>query len=290
MEIRVLKYFIAVAEEENITRAAERLNIAQPSLSRQLMQLENELDAKLFERSKKGISLTEEGRILRQYAEEIISLNDKTEQVFSARKRQLGGLISIGCTETLGAETLPQLLKAFTEKSPDINFDVLYGNTDDIKEKVLNGIMDVGLVIEPINHENYNCISIEAPLKWGIIMNKDMPLAKEKYITQEMLSGLPLLVPHTRAQYDWLKKWFRENESHMNIYATYNSISGIIMLAKHGLGYAFAMQTALQYADSRELVFVPLRPERHADAILIWGKNTVPSPAVKRFINFINVF
>ena len=182
MEIRVLKYFLTVAREESITKGAEILHITQPTLSRQLMQLEEELRVQLFIRGKNKIILTDEGMLLRRRAEEIVDLVGRTEKEFDEHDNLIGGEIFIGAGETNAMHTLADLIKEFNKEYPQVKYNLYSGNADDIKERIDKGLIDIGLLTEPVNIEKYDFIRLPNKEAWGVLMQKDSPLAKKEYI------------------------------------------------------------------------------------------------------------
>ena len=179
MEIRVLKYFLTIAREENITRAAEQLHITQPTLSRQIMQLEEELGVRLFQRNRVNVVLTEEGRLLRRRAQEILELADKAEQEIIQNRETVAGEIGIGCGETRNMECLSRLMATFRNKYPDVVFNIYTANADDVKERLENGTLDFGLLMEPVEISRYNFVRMPLQERWSVLMRRDSPLAEK---------------------------------------------------------------------------------------------------------------
>ena len=194
MEIRVLKYFLMVAKEENITRAAHLLYITQPTLSRQLAQLEEELGVKLFKRSNHKILLTEEGKLLQRRAEEILLLTEKTKKELSYDREAVAGEISIGCGEFLSINELAGLLSEFQEKYPNVRFDIYSGTAEAIVYKIEQGILDMGLMFDYVNKEKYKFIRLKQTEEWGILIKKNHSLALNKYIYPDEMKKLPLII------------------------------------------------------------------------------------------------
>ena len=195
MEIRVLKYFLAVAREENITKAAEVLHITQPTLSRQLMQLEDELGAQLYIRGKNKITLTEEGMLLRRRAEEIVDLADKTEREFLQREDLIAGEIYIGAGETYAMRQVAKMMKEFSIQYPQVQYHLFSGQADDIKERIDKGLIDFGLLTEPVDIEKYDFARLNYKDRWGIIVPNDSVLASKEHVTPQDLINQPLLIP-----------------------------------------------------------------------------------------------
>lgn len=178
MELRVLKYFLMVAREENITKAAIRLHMTQPTLSRQLIQLEGELGVKLFHRSKHSIILTEEGLLLKRRAQEILSLVEKTKEEFIQNEEELAGEIAIGCGETQNMSYLSEKMYQFRKQYPLVSFQIYSADADDIKERIEQGILDIGLLMEPVDISKYDFVRMPEKEQWGILTTKDRPKVK----------------------------------------------------------------------------------------------------------------
>ncbi|WP_069999600.1 LysR family transcriptional regulator [Cellulosilyticum sp. I15G10I2] len=291
MEIRVLKYFLITAREENITRAAEFLHMTQPTLSRQLMQLEEELGVTLFVRGKRRISLTEEGMLLRQRAEEIITLVQKTEREFIERLEVCTGTVSIGCTETMAAAVLPDLMREFTLQFPQIRYELFCGNTDDVKERLDNGILDIGIIREPINFEKYDYIQIPHIDHWGILLPGNDPLTDNAVVSLQQVALKPLLLPSRPALLEEIADWFRCADANIHILATYNTLSTAIMLTQNGVGFAVCPEIALRIANNSLVTFRPFTPQYNTRGFVIWKKQQIFTTAAARFLQFIkNVY
>ena len=195
MELRVLRYFLTVADEGNITRAADILHVTQPTLSRQMMELEDEMGTPLLIRGKRSVTLTDEGFLFRQQAETIVELADKLEHTFTDRKDIICGTIRIGATEALGGRTLAVYMKEFREKYPNVQFDLYNGMADNIKEMIEHGLLDLGLVMEPIDTAKFEYVRLPQKETWGIFIRKDHELAGKETITVEDIKRYPLIMP-----------------------------------------------------------------------------------------------
>mgnify|MGYP005930834451 FL=1 len=217
MEFRVLKYFLTVVREENITKAANVLHITQPTLSRQLAQLEEDIGVKLFNRGTRKISLTNEGMLLRRRAEEIISLVDKTEQELNEQDEMLDGVISLGCGELSSVSTLADILAGFKKKHPLIVYDLYTANADEIKEKIDKGLIDIGLLLEPVNIEKYEYIRLQTKEVWGAVMRADDELAKQEFVTAEQLSKRQIILARRPKAKNELAHWFGKYYDKLNI-------------------------------------------------------------------------
>lgn len=180
MELRVLQYFLTVAREENITKAAGLLHITQPTLSRQLMQMEEELGVRLFHRGKHNILLTEEGMLLRRRAQEIIDLAEKTQKELRHEEEAISGEIAIGCGETQNMKPLSEMIASFQNEYPDVSFEIYTAIADDVKERLENGLLDMGLLLEPVEVGRYNYVKMPLRENWQVLMRKDSALAEKK--------------------------------------------------------------------------------------------------------------
>ncbi|MCD7954304.1 MAG: LysR family transcriptional regulator [Lachnospiraceae bacterium] len=282
MELRVLRYYLTVAREENITRAAEILHITQPTLSRQMAELEEELDTRLFERSNRRISLTEAGMLLRRRAEELVTLADKTEQEFKTGGEELTGLISIGSGVTAAvSEALPELLETYSQKHSQVRFELHTGTAAVIKDQLDKGLLDIGILMEPIEVEKYDFLRLPQKDVWGILMPEDDPLAEKSVITPGDLQSLPLIVNWRIVERE-AKAWFGGSTEHLNVFCSYDLIDNAALLVERHLGYAFVIEAVAK--NRQGLAFRPLSPEISNTSVLVWKKYQPASLAVQKFI------
>ena len=286
MEFRLLKYFLMVAREENITKADNLLHITQPTLSRQLIQLEEELGVTLFQRSKHRIILTEDGMLLRRRANEIISLMEKTQQELTKECDDLVGEISIGCGETQNMSYLSQKIKEFHRVHPLVKFHIHSTTADEIKERIENGLLDMGLVTEPVDISKYNFFRLPQKEQWGILVHEKHRLAQKTFITPDDLINEPLIIAKRTAVQNELINWFNNSSEKLNIVATYNLILNAANMVKHQIGVALCFNLNFDnlYQDLR---FIPLFPEIKTGAVLIWKKNHISSQTMSHFIQSI---
>ena len=287
MENRVLKYFLIVAREQNITKAAEILHVSQPALSRQLMQLEEELGAKLFIRGKRNITLTDEGLYLRQKAQEIIELTEKTEQEFANGITSLSGVISIGMGETAASSYLADLIYEFREEYPDVRFEIISGNADGTKEQLDKGLLDIGILLEPTDFSKYEFIRLPVKDTWGAIVPSKCPLCKKEYVTAEDLKDRKIFMSNRAVNHSLFSSWFGEYYNEKNIYLTVNLLYNAAMLVSKGMGCAVTIDGAVQLYNHPELNFRPLYPKIEQTSVLVWKKNQIVSGCVLKFIEFI---
>ena len=284
MEIRVLRYFLAVVREENISKAAQILHITQPTLSRQMSELEEDLGASLFIRGKRKISLTDAGMLLRRRAEEIVALADKTQAEFSVREELLGGCISIGSGEMASSRFLPRLLDSFSRKYPQVQYDIYTGNADSVKERIDQGLIDVALLLEPVEMEKYDFIRLPYREKWGILMRADCPLAQKEGIEARDLVGEPIICTTRAAVQNEIASWFGKYYKELNIFATHNLIGNTAHLVEYGLGVGITIEGSVSIYHNPSLIFKPFVPEFSSTSVLAWKKYQPSSPAVGRFI------
>lgn len=288
MEIRVLKYFLAVAREGSITRAANTLHLTQPTLTRQLQDLEKELGQKLLKRGKYQVTLTQEGMLLKKRAEEIIEMVEKTENEFKSIKDVFAGDIYIGSGETESMKYLAKIIKEIQTDYPDIKFHLYSGNAEDVTEKLDRGLLDFGILIQPIDLSKYEHLPMPEKDTWGVVMRKDSPLAYNQLIQLNDLKDLPLIAsrqmsPKYSAESGFLD-WFGEEFDKLNITATYNLIYNAAILVKAGVGYAVTLDKLANTSLESELCFIPLYPKLESSLDVVWKKNQVFSPAAKLFL------
>ncbi|HIT67075.1 MAG TPA: LysR family transcriptional regulator [Candidatus Merdisoma merdipullorum] len=286
MEIRVLRYFLTVVREESITRAANVLHITQPTLSRQIAQLEEETGARLFDRGTRKISLTSEGMLLRRRAEEILELVDKTEKELSRQDELVEGTVSVGCGDLGAAQILPELFRGFHEKYPAVTFDLYTATADHIKERMDQGMTDIGLLLEPISMEKYDFIRLDGKEQWVVVMHPESPLAKKKGITPQDLRGLPLILPRRLSVQSELAHWFGEEFENLNVLFTSNLPSNSAIMVHHRLAYAIVIQGSLSFWDKEKIVCRPLSPELKASSVLAWKRKQPFGLAAERFIEY----
>lgn len=285
MELRVLKYFLMVAREENITKAAALLHITQPTLSRQLMQLEEELGVKLFHRSKHSIILTEDGMLLKRRAQELVSLSDKTIQELSHKDSVLAGEIAIGCGEARSMSFLSEQIRNFRQLHPQVQFSIYSAIADDITERIEKGILDLGLLMEPVNIGKYEFIRMPQKEQWGILTCKDSELAEKECIHPRDLADVPLLMVKRDLVKNELSSWFGDYYEHLQIAATYNLIINAAAMVKSGVGIALCFDLGAIYDE--ELCFIPLAPALETGSVLVWKKNQTMGEAVAQFIGSV---
>lgn len=286
MDIRILRYFLAVVREESISGAAESLHLTQPTLSRQLMDLEEELGVKLLNRGKKNrrVTLTEEGMLLRRRAEEIVALADKTIEEFDTSNEVVSGDIYIGGGETNAMRLIARIGKKLQADYPLIRYHLYSGNADDVAERLDKGLLDFGLFIGETNMERYNYLRLPVTDTWGLLMRKDSPLAAKESIQAEDLSGIPLIVSRQSMVHNELSGWSGHDFDQLNIVATYNLIYNASLMVDEGFGYALCLDRLVYSADNNNFCFRPLEPKLEAHLNIAWKKYQVFSRAAEKFL------
>lgn len=282
MELRVLRYFLEVAREENITAAAESLHITQPTLSKQLMDLEYELGKKLFIRGKRRITLTEDGMLLRKRASEIIELVEKTETELQKNDELVVGDIYIGAAETDGIKLIAKLCKNLQDKYPNIHYHLFSGNSEDVLEKLDKGLIDFAILFEPSDFKKYNHIKLPVYNNWGLLTKKDNPLAKLEYIKPKDLLNIPLIFSKQALDNNELTGWFGHNVEKLNIVATYNLIYNASFFVEEGFGSALTLDNLV---NNPNLCFKPLEPNLKYNLVMAWKKYQVFSKASQIFLD-----
>ncbi|MBQ6336610.1 MAG: LysR family transcriptional regulator [Ruminococcus sp.] len=283
MEIRILRYFLAVAREENMTKAAQRLHISQPSLSKEMKKLEDELGHKLFIRTNKSTSLNDEGMLLRKRAEDILAMVDKTEEEFSQLDSIVGGEIHIGCAESYLIKHLARDIKSFKEQYPDFTFHIFSGDTEPVVERLDRGLLDLAVIVEPSNLSKYNYLAVPGSDKWGVVMQRGCELAKKDEITFEDLYGLPLFCSEQSIKVDF-PRWCGENMDNLHFAGTFNlSYNGSIFV-KEGLGYLLTFEHLIDTSEGSGLCFRPITPTLETNMYIIWKKYQVFSPIADLFV------
>ncbi|MBS6397601.1 MAG: LysR family transcriptional regulator [Clostridiales bacterium] len=288
MEVRVLRYFLAVVREESITKAAEVLHITQPTLSRQLNQLEEEVGVRLFERGSRKIVLTNEGLLMRRRAEEIMALVDKTEREFAVRDDTVEGTIAVGCGEINAVQLLPRLFRSFSEKYPQVNYDLFTANADQVKEQMEAGILDMGLLLEPISIDKYDFIRLPMKERWVVLMRPDDPLTEKEWVTAQDLENLPIIMARRSQVQNELANWFGARFQNLHILFKSNFPTNSAVMVQHGLGYALVVEGMMKDLwDSTKICSRPLYPELPATCVLAWKRQQPFSRATMKFIEHV---
>ena len=280
MEIRVLRYFLEVAREGSVTRAAQRLHISQPTLSKQLKDLEAELGKKLFTRGSFSVRLTDEGMLLRKRAEDILDMVDKTAEEFRALGELTGGDIRIGCAESRGMRHLGRQVKEMQEEYPGIRVHLYSGNTEDVTERLDKGLLDFGVLAQEVDLSKYNYLKFPEPDTWGVVMEKDSPLAAKETVRVEDLLGLPLICSRQGLTEDY-PRWFGEKMDRLRVAVTLNLAYNGGVFVGEKVGYMVTFDHLVDTGAESGLCFRPLEPPLQTNLYFIWKKYQVFTPAAE---------
>lgn len=290
MEIRVLRYFLTVVREEGINRAAEVLHITQPTLSRQLSQLEEEVGVKLFHRGARKITLTNEGILLRRRAEEILSLVDRTESELIQQDELVEGRIVIGGGELAAMQVLPEIIEDFHKKYPLVIFDIFTGNADLVKEQMEKGLIDIGVLLEPVDIEKFEFIRLKEKERWVVLMRPDDPLAGKETVSARDLENMPLILPRRTNVQNELSNWFGDSFQEKQVLFTSNLATNSALMVQRGLAYSLVIEGSIPFWDKEKIACRPLCPELTANSVLAWKKQQPFSLAATKFIEYMKCF
>lgn len=280
MEIKVLRYFLEVAREENIIKAAKHLHVSQPTLSKQLKELEQELGKKLYVRSNYHIKLTEEGMLLRKRAEEILEMVDKTEKEFQSLEDVDSGDVHIGCAESNGIRHFITVIRSLQNTYPRIRYHFYSSGTEAVNERLDQGLLDFAIIVEEVDVSKYNYLKIPSIDQWGVIMRKDSPLAKKDVIEIKDLINLPLICSR-QAMKKEMMEWFKEKFDQLHIVATYDLLFNASIMVREKLGYAIGFDGLIDTSEHSDLCFRSLHPSLQSPMYIIWKRYQVFTPVAK---------
>ncbi len=286
MEIRTLRYFLAVAREENMTRAAEQLHLTQPTLSKALKALEEELGKKLFTRHSFSIRLTDEGVLLRNRAEDLVSMADKITQEFVTLDDITGGDIYLGLAESYQIRTLARAIKEFRGQYPDLRYHITSGDTEQVTEKLDQGLLDFSVLAEMPDAAKYDSLVFPQADVWGLVFPADDPLAAKKAVTADDLMGLPLFCSEQSWQKD-IPRWCGNRMRDLRLEGSFRLSYNGSMFAREGLGYLLTFDRLIDTSPASGLVFRPLSPKLENRLYLIWKKYQSLSPIAERFLEHV---
>ena len=291
MEVRVLRYFLTVAREGSITAAADFLHLTQPTLSRQLKDLEQALGKKLFIRSSHSTILTDDGMLLRKRAEEIVDMVDKLEAEFRSMEETVSGNVYIGGGETDAMKQIARVVKDLQLSFPNIRYHLYSGNEDDVTERLDKGLLDFGILIQPADVSKYNYVNIPAKDVWGVVMRKDSPLACKDAIQPADLINVPLICSRQAMKQTFSKNeftyWFGDDFDKLNVVATYNLAYNAAIMVEEGIGYAITLDKIVNTSSDSNLCFRPLEPRLESGLNMVWKKHQVFSAAADLFLKEI---
>lgn len=284
MEIRVLRYFLEIARESSMSRAAETLHVSQPTLSKQMKELESELGKKLFHRGSTSVSLTDEGMLLRKRAEDILTMVDKTTSEFRELDNITGGEVHIGCAESHQIKYLAWVIKDFKEAYPRFRYHLTSGNTEQVVERLDRGLIDFAFIVEPPNLERYNHIEIPGTDIWGLAIRKDHPLAEKKEIVFADLTGVDLICSEQGMKFD-IARWCGENADQLNLSGTINLCYNGGIFVEEGLGGMLTFDRLVNTDNDSNLCFRPLSPRLETKMYIIWKKYQVFTPIAELLLD-----
>ena len=287
MEIRVLRYFLEAARQGSISKAAQVLHVTQPTMSRQLKDLEWELGEKLFVRSNYSIRLTHAGELLRERAEDILGIVDKTMMDFrSLEDGGVSGEISIACAESKNISFLGRCIQRLKRDYPKIRYHLYSGDSERALEKLDKGLFDFAVLVENVDLEKYNCLTVHAVDRWGVVMRRDSPLADRDYIVPEDLLGVPILCSRQALAAD-MPKWFGDDISKLNIAATLDLSYNGSVLVREGTGCLLTFDGIIDTSPDAPLCFKPLMPELTTAMHVVWRRNQQFSQASRLFLQVL---
>lgn len=285
MEIRVLEYFLAIAREQNISKAAESLHLSQPTLSRQIQNLEEEIGKQLFIRGRRQITLTDEGMLLRKRAEEILNLVYKTENELNDSLDTISGDIYIGTGETDAIRHIAKTARKIQKEYPDIHYHIISADSEDVLERLDKGLIDFGLIFGEVDHTKYNALTINTTDQWGVLMPKNSPLAKKNAIKAVDLIDKPIIISRQVLKHrDTFFKWFGKDISELDIISTYNLLFNASLMVEEGVGYALCIDHIINTSGESPLCFRPLAPALEENISIVWKKYQVFTKASEYFL------
>lgn len=284
MELRVLQYFLAVAREQSISGAAESLRLSQPTLSRQLKEMEEELGKQLLIRGNRRVTLTEEGMLLRKRAEEIVELVKKAENEISFSENVIAGDITVGAGETDGIRFLIRTADSLQKEYPSVHFHIVSGDKATVLEDLDRGLIDFGLIFGEVDTSKYEHIKAPYNDVWGVLMRRDSQLAEKETISAEDLIDKPLIISRQALQKAEFSDFFRCSPDKLNIAATYNLLFNGSLMVEEGMGYAICFDKIINVSGKSSLCFRPLQPKLEASISIVWKKYQVVTKAAEKFL------
>lgn len=287
MDTRVLKYFLTVAHTNNITRAAKQLHITQPTLSRQIMELEKELDTALFDRDQRHLQLTEAGVLFQQRATTLLQLIDQTKDDLHQQEKELTGAVNLGCAVSTASPFLMRLVAEFQNQYPGVQFNVFDGDGDVLRRQVDEGTADLACLLEPVEAAKYNYLVLPIKEQWGVIMLKDDPLAKRESISKSDLYKLPLILPHRNIIRDEVSDVLKLDQTKLNVKASNNMPCNVLELIRTGHYYAVGIKGVVDVLHDPSLCFIPFSPKKETGHVVVWRRNNVLAPAAEKFLQFV---
>lgn len=288
MDIRTMQYFLAIAQEGSFTKAAERLHMTQPPLSRQMRDLEAELGVALFARGGKGVMLTEEGAHFKERAQEVVDLVGQIESDMASEASNILGEVRIACGESDAVAFLAKAAKGLQRSHPGVTYRLLSGDGDFVADRLDHGAADIGLLVtSSIDSADYGFMKVPAKDTWGVLMAEDAALAKLDRVTPDDLAGEPLLLPYRASMGSDLMSWFKDKRESLNVVATYDLAYNASRFAREGLGYAVALDGIVDASEGSGLAFRPLAPHLDAHLFLVWNRQRRLTRATEAFLEAV---
>ena len=290
MDLKSLRYFLAIVDEGSISAAAESLNLSQPNISRQMTLLEKELGAKLFERGSRRIVLTEEGMLLRRRAVEILQLADTAVTEIGSAGKGVIGTVRIGCGETDAMRVVARAIRRFSEMHPMVRFELHSGNAEDVSDLLERGLVDFGVLIEPTDKTRYDYLSFPTEIRWGALVRRDDPLARFCGVMPSDIAGRKVMVSRQNMAANGISGWMGPDFPEPEVVATYNLLFNASLLVSEGVGIALCLEGIVNTSGDSDLVFVPFEPELRVGMSLVWKKNSVQGRAQRLFLDGLRDF
>lgn len=290
MDLKSLRYFLAIVDEGSISAAAESLNLSQPNISRQMTLLEKELGAKLFERGSRRIVLTEEGMLLRRRAVEILQLADTAVTEIGSAGKGVIGTVRIGCGETDAMRVVARAIRRFSEMHPMVRFELHSGNAEDVSDLLERGLVDFGVLIEPTDKTRYDYLSFPTEIRWGALVRRDDPLARFCGVMPSDIAGRKVIVSRQNMTANGISGWMGPDFPEPEVVATYNLLFNASLLVSEGVGIALCLEGIVNTSGDSDLVFVPFEPELRVGMSLVWKKNSVQGRAQRLFLDGLRDF
>ena len=290
MDLKSLRYFLAIVDEGSISAAAESLNLSQPNISRQMTLLEKELGAKLFERGSRRIVLTEEGMLLRRRAVEILQLADTAVTEIGSAGKGVIGTVRIGCGETDAMRVVARAIRRFSEMHPMVRFELHSGNAEDVSDLLERGLVDFGVLIEPTDKTRYDYLSFPTEIRWGALVRRDDPLARFCGVMPSDIAGRKVIVSRQNMTANGISGWMGPDFPEPEVVATYNLLFNASLLVSEGVGIALCLEGIVNTSGDSDLVFVPFEPELRVGMSLVWKKNSVQGRAQRLFLDGLREF
>lgn len=288
MEIRVLKYFITVAQEQSFSKAAKVLNISQPALSKQIKDLEEEYQITLFNRTTRSLSLTEEGQLFKVHVKEILNLVNKTEYYLKNTKKYISGDIYLGCSESEANRIVMKAIGKNQKNYPAIKFHLYSGNAQYVEEQLDQGIFDLGIVTDPADLSKYDYLKLPTLDTWGVLMKKDSELAKLDTISPKDLLDKPMIISNQEMVKNGISGWLGGNQRALNVVTTYNLFYNAMLMCEENVGYVLTLKNLYNESDESSICFKPLHPPLTLRSHLVWKKYKVFPKAIEIFLEILN--